>query len=447
MSDASQPPQQTEPPPQQPEQSPDATNNKRPLDSIINTLQAGSSKRAKKGPVGALDPFISAALWIPRFVGLFLNLQDIFTAGLVRDKSWKAQEGAIPETETDEEKEDRLDAEDCAHRAYDAILGLVPNFKSTITDLSAKPELVEELATRMTQTGQQACQQDTNKLKNAIPGFIRSNLAANIPEFPNPSAPSLPFVPKPKAHRGYNNSIYARLLCPYRLLADFDKDPEYPEKMASGAVKVLAEDFLNFMYSHDGKLGQGPILFQAFEQVFMGSVSSFAESKKTRQNISEKHGLKSVAPALIAYTAVQVRFGLSNGSAWDINDGTFSHKQFHQLLVDTLELRSGEAWVKEMLDVWNKRYCGEKTGRGRAGAAGPSEPNPESDAAKLKAARRAQKLTRPIAGLSSIALPCIVACCRCCIFQNGLWQVSISVIPHRAFMYYHEYHRFTATID
>ncbi|KAJ7573903.1 hypothetical protein C8J56DRAFT_902769 [Mycena floridula] len=140
-------------------------------------------------------------------------------------------------------------------------MALVLNFQLTLTELSAM---------------------DTNKLKNVMPGFIQTNFAANLPEFPNPNTSFLSFVPETKSHY-------------------FNKDPEYPEKMASGAIKVLAEDFPMFMYSHDGKLGQGPLLFQ---------------------------------------------------------------------------LRSSEDWVKELLDIWTKQYCGEKTSRGRAAAEDSTEPNP-----------------------------------------------------------------------
>lgn len=92
----------------------------------------------------------------------------------------------------------------------------------------------------------------------------------------------------------------------------------------------------------------------------------------TRGNVANLLGMKTVTPRAIAYVAVQVRhtsfillvlnlcqlrFALSNASAWNENDGCFSYAVFYNNILDLFEAPPGpaaQAQTRELLIWWTQ---------------------------------------------------------------------------------------------
>lgn len=61
----------------------------------------------------------------------------------------------------------------------------------------------------------------------------------------------------------------------------------------------------------------------------------------TRSNVASLIGLRAVTPRSIAYVAVQLRFALSNATAWRINDIDFNYSEFYSAIVNYFEVTPG----------------------------------------------------------------------------------------------------------
>ena len=133
---------------------------------------------------------------------------------------------------------------------------------------------------------------------------------------------------------GWNHSITARLMCPMRLVNEFDKNPEYVvsvvrmmpniitrdfrAKVQRNTIQITAEDFPVCLYDEskydttlaDPQLGllRSPLLLKVYRHIFTGP-SSAQKGKATGGKTSRglANHLDSPTPQTIAYAAIMVR--------------------------------------------------------------------------------------------------------------------------------------------
>jgi len=183
--------------------------------------------------------------------------------------------------------------------------------------------------------------------------------------------------------RGFANDHTGSLLCP----SEFDwDDASVRNNIRDGHIDyaVTTDSWPNFCYANfvcdtndiEKGLWKSTLLVKAFKSIFT-SPSSAAEdipedsegpstvkrakksSTATRSNVASLIGLTMVTPRSIAYSAVQLRFALSDANTWRAVDVEFNHIEFYQAIVNYFEVTPGpvgQAHVDDLLAWWN-RYC------------------------------------------------------------------------------------------
>ena len=138
---------------------------------------------------------------------------------------------------------------------------------------------------------------------------------------------------------GWNHPITARLLCPMRLVVEFEQDPAYvdfPEKnvfnvfyssfqagVQEGRYRVTAADYPAFLYDESkydpvnplSSLFKGHVLLRGYCHIFTGPASwENGEAEGGKQSRGVVNKLKAPTPQMIAYAAVMVRISGLCGS-------------------------------------------------------------------------------------------------------------------------------------
>ncbi|KAI0629502.1 hypothetical protein C8Q77DRAFT_1037027, partial [Trametes polyzona] len=161
--------------------------------------------------------------------------------------------------------------------------------------------------------------------------------------------PGLSEILKIKTSRGFKHLITARLLCPMRLLAQFDKDPEaFCRGVRNGTIPIISCDWPSFLYDETlavpGKVKPGflrsQLLLQAgaFKIVFTGPQSvdvDFKEASKTtgKPSLAKKYGMQSSLREQICYVA--------SLASWAIKDGHFKGPEFVRSILRVFEGHRG----------------------------------------------------------------------------------------------------------
>ncbi|KAF9455666.1 hypothetical protein BDZ94DRAFT_1360794, partial [Collybia nuda] len=224
-----------------------------------------------------------------------------------------------------------------------------------------------------------------------------------------------PLSPIHKSERGFKHKISGRLLCPIDYNWD---DMGVQQKIREGHPDyiVTGDSWPVFLFPNgkadptDFKKGlfRSALLLKTYKFLFTSPTSAQdIDSEKdledpaprtfkrkrgnrvpTRGHVANLMGMKSVTPRSIAYVAVQLRFSLSNASAWQEDNGLFNYAHFYNNVIDYFELTPGPAALKqskELLSWWSSKIFGKHTTPVPAG----SQPN--SSVAKLAAQRAARE--------------------------------------------------------
>ena len=83
------------------------------------------------------------------------------------------------------------------------------------------------------------------------------------------------------------------------------------EAVISGEKIIKYDKWPEFMYSEEGVLCKGELMFQVFEEMFMGSSEGFRRSSVTKKCVAEKAGITKITPEILSYVVIQVSEQLS----------------------------------------------------------------------------------------------------------------------------------------
>ncbi|KAM6490845.1 hypothetical protein JOM56_013714 [Amanita muscaria] len=226
---------------------------------IIQHLNKKSDKEhSKKSKTddkeGPLEPFMTAARWIPLAIDPFLSLHDVILTGI------KGRSG---------QREEMVKDEQYKIIVFEKILPLVPNFFSLLSDFQKNPKTFDRFIKQINKAYTNVRSNDANGFKNKLPIYLP-------PDEDSRSRFIIPDISK-KMEWGWNNTITARFLCPMRLISKFDVDPE----VQSGKRAIKASDYPMFLYDESkytpgdiySGLFQGPLLLRFYRHVFTGPSS------------------------------------------------------------------------------------------------------------------------------------------------------------------------------
>ncbi|KIJ06887.1 hypothetical protein PAXINDRAFT_19909 [Paxillus involutus ATCC 200175] len=317
---------------------------------------SGGRKRKQSDP---LDPYIFAARFFPLNFDPFADFGAVLRAGIAAEFE---ERGGLHDDSADDDDEARVT------RAYHIQLfnnwaKTVPGFSDLITKFETDPEVLDSFIDTMVTAAYSGRTDDTGSLKYdgliyMLKDPIKDKIEPPIPKTRNGS----------KADRGWNHGTIARLLCPARDVEDFDVDPQaYTDLVKCGKKKPTATKFPSFLYDmvlfdhenkHTGFL-HGHTLVQTWRHIFTGPSSAFHKSRRaTKPSKGRMHGLQAPNIRNIMYAAVQAYFTMSNEETWTSNVGTVNLADMYYTVVDMIERKSEELWVKELLDFWKDEAPG-----------------------------------------------------------------------------------------
>ncbi|OJT15889.1 hypothetical protein TRAPUB_1050, partial [Trametes pubescens] len=283
---------------------------------------------------------------------------------------------------------------------YHALLDIIPDLATDIKILD-EDQLVT-YAGFIDHFAHAARGDDTNSLRPDIMQLIR--LEWCMPIYGYADAPSILI----KHERGWNNRFTARLMCPQRLLEDFDAgESDFRRQVGSGDIAIAPGDYASLLYDQklaDGALGEDAtlvgllrslLLAACYKCLFTGRSSAFIAGARTRaiagkQPISREYKLMQVQPRSIAYVVVLTRFCLSSQEQFNMLDdvGEFSNLELFYRIVNLL--RDTESpWVQETMAWWNKQVYGAA-----AASSVPRADRPETAADRLEQKQKAERKAR-----------------------------------------------------
>ncbi|TBU42745.1 hypothetical protein BD309DRAFT_865625 [Dichomitus squalens] len=203
----------------------------------------------------------------------------------------------------------------------------------------------------------------------AIAGRVRSDDLGRL----NGSIVSYSMLEDPKntlqrhSNRGFEDPRTGRLLCPVRILEEFEANPAHICSLYRDHIyKISSYDFPSFMTDlsladpDDREAGflRGPLLVSYYKAVFLGRSSVYSEpSSRGQPSVAVKYGMTEVNLHSIAYVTLLARSALGSDPVWRDADGkSWLAPSFLHAIMD-LVCRS-PSWKQSTIDWWNKQIFG-----------------------------------------------------------------------------------------
>ncbi|KAI0645419.1 hypothetical protein C8Q79DRAFT_964478 [Trametes meyenii] len=292
-----------------------------------------------------------AAQTLPRIIGTYVHYDHVLVDGL----SWEGRY-----TDDDPEGQDmKWNTYWQVRYNFTVIKEYLPGFEEHAEYLRERPDLVGKLGKWMATVAGKARSSDITRVKAALFKTARLTDAAL----------------QRKTNRGFRHTETGRLLCPVKLLADFDDDPEgFCRKvynMHDDRPRVAGGDWPAFMYDMrlyvPGKLKPGflksQLLLDIFKVVFTGPASADARNDygpharaKGKPPLSCKLQIREAAITTIVYIASLTRFALNTQTEWAEADGEWDGWDFAESIM-TCMLRD-PAWQEELTEWYTERVYG-----------------------------------------------------------------------------------------
>ncbi|KAI0673563.1 hypothetical protein C8Q78DRAFT_989743 [Trametes maxima] len=270
-----------------------------------------------------------AAQMLPRLIGTFVQYDRVLIDGLASDGK---DDGDDNNDGNDNNGNSGVHSGDMKWNThwqvrynFAVIKEYLPGFEEHTEYLRQRPDLITKLAKWMTTVAGKVRGSDITRIKAS---------AFKISKFTDPAL-------QRKANRGFKHTETGRLLCPVKLLADFDNDPEgFCRKVYNvhdDRPRVAGGDWPAFMYDMKlyvpGKLKPGflksQILLDYFKLVFTGPASADTSGHQTKvkgkPSISRKLQIRAV-----------VRFVLNAQNEW----------------------ADADAWQEELTEWYTERVYG-----------------------------------------------------------------------------------------
>ncbi|KAF8350423.1 hypothetical protein F5887DRAFT_1278642 [Amanita rubescens] len=335
-----------------------------PLSKRANAIADALKKPSDKVSKVVLEPFHRAARWFPLGVYPFVRVGDILTAGAQKRLSDLQKASNPPASDLGGESSPAPD-EDLI--LFDRLKDLIPEFDAILNEMLMHPTLVFDLSKYMTDQGQSQRQVDSSGIKTQIFYYMDSVTQPEI------------IAGLKSVTRGFNHTIFGRLLVPRKSLDAFDRNPEdYMNKVRTRVIRPTSLDFPTFLYDEgvdydpddmDNGLLRGKLLVKVYRHLFTGPSTALLgpvhiDARPTKPQRYRQHGCD---PQTIAYAAVQTYFTLSSAKEWKPEtqvsgvDLVAFYNQIIRLFnpvadeddQEPEEPREPDPWVQETLDWWN----------------------------------------------------------------------------------------------
>ncbi|KAL7283550.1 hypothetical protein ACG7TL_002984 [Trametes sanguinea] len=383
---------------------------------VLAGMEAANAAQ-QSAKVHGLDNYHHQSRLLPRVISPFMNPFEVIGFGLTYDLDnpsgldhlhSDSESESAPDTDSDSNPEAQARAQRNAARArtrelifqYDGILDVIPDLRSDAKyfDEDELITLTDFVRTRM----YAARSDDSGRIRDLVITYMNPKSSAPQQDSHIPSILA-------KHARGWQNKYTARLLCPQRLLGDFNADwSSFADRVLTNKRPIKGGDFPSFLYDQDladpedddAGLLRSPYFLMCFKALWTGPSSVHLENGRHHRTagkppIACKYKLYKVSARMIAYTTVLVRCELSSLSEWSTTDvagfdGTNLYETIVQLFADPVD-----DWRNDTLRWWNQRVFGNM--QATSSCIGPKEKTTaDRIRAKRKASRRAaQKGTSP----------------------------------------------------
>ncbi|KAJ7580853.1 hypothetical protein C8J56DRAFT_1057828 [Mycena floridula] len=334
-----------------------------------NAKLANSAKKRKRSS-GLVEKFKDCGHWFARAANPFLSVEQVLTVSCQLD----GLKGVTEDDELDEDEE--LTEEEQLERAHQikahrAMLSQTKELKGYLEHLHATNDIegFKVLA--------QTIQKSSNKARIADTSSIRDGIIPMIP-FDDSETPAHHIYPnRNKSGQGMNNVAIAAWFTPFEHIDDvFTEDNgtignETIAKIQNHEIPLLSSEVPAFLYDitqHDSSnmckgLFKNHILVRVLRSILHRASAAMTgkKHKATCKSNGQIHKIRKCSPELLAYTAILVRFTLSNKESWGIRDGLFKLDEFYYFIVDILNNPKQACWAKATLDWWNREIFGEST--------------------------------------------------------------------------------------
>ncbi|KAF9237847.1 hypothetical protein BU15DRAFT_75649 [Melanogaster broomeanus] len=284
----------------------------------------GGRKRKRSDP---LDTYTSAARFFPLNFDPFVDFWSVLLNGI----SAEYEEQGGPR----DDQEIGADAEAYEIQLYNNWVKTVPGFSDVIIKFETDPDVLDEFIDAMGVAANGARTDDTGSLKLIGLDYVLKDPLKDKIEPPIPRSRH-----STKADRGWNNQTVARLFCPARC------DVRGPRQIGSGK-KPSARKFPSLLYDMDlfdpnnkrtGFL-RGHTLVQTWRHIFTGPASAFNKTRRaTKPPKGRIHGLQEP----------NIR-NIINEESWTTVTGTVDLTDMYYTVVDMIERKSDERWVKDLM--------------------------------------------------------------------------------------------------
>ncbi|KAF8197841.1 hypothetical protein BJ912DRAFT_952284 [Pholiota molesta] len=357
-----------------------------PLEDITTLVEHLQNEALTTKKPKVLEPYQTAARWIPLAVGPFININAALYAGAA-----KVNNLALPANTTEEDLEN-----------FEEFMKFCPELKQAIRGFNGDVDVLEQFVGHLSQAACNSRADDTSSCRKATRVYISTicRMSSRV-------------TLEKKCDRGWNNLYTARLLCPLKYLDEFDKEPQtFMTDVLEGRIKIKASQWPSFLYPPDTSydrdsledgLFRGKVLILFLRNICTGPTSAPDGIRRaSKPSKAEIHQMERVTGRCIAYVAVQAYFALSAIEQWSSSpqEGFFNLDDFYTRCVKLFETDPDDDWVVETLDALTRELPSLKRAykRKRRGNFQPvsSDDSDEDETKLIEAQRKARRQERSI---------------------------------------------------
>ncbi|KAF9470082.1 hypothetical protein BDN70DRAFT_940093 [Pholiota conissans] len=219
------------------------------LSDLVAWLQ---SKKKGADRSSTLKPYRHAARWMPISIGPFVDLENAICWGAAKLSDQAPPFGTG--------QQDAIN--------YKMMQLICPGLERALVAFKGDQVLVQSFAHQIMLAANSARAEDTSSCRKATPEYILSLKHTDEER-----------LMEKKSNRGWNNLITARLLCPFKRLEDFDKNPKlFMTNVNDMTTKIKASQWPSFLYAEDAVYDSQNIdkgLFRSNTMILVGFCQLF----------------------------------------------------------------------------------------------------------------------------------------------------------------------------
>ncbi|KAE9405610.1 hypothetical protein BT96DRAFT_988386 [Gymnopus androsaceus JB14] len=360
---------------------------------------------SKSTSYDVLKPYQKSAKYFCHAISCVSNLPSVMRLGLKRDRKAaiaKAHQenqdvDDLPEEpeepeEVDSDDHDDLDNdinEEVKQSAQARITRKLEDYSKFIAHF---PKLYSRLLKTLEYDDPKTL--NVNTIKGAVVAWLPYVWPRNVKVKTVKGSYDLPIATIDKSVRGIENKIIALFLCPHsRLKEAFGSSSaaciHLISELKNHQIQTLADGWPALLYDLNAFCASnkwkdylhGKMLLYTVRTIFMLPTSALGQQNiKTRGGNAKLLGLSKVSPEMIAYSAVQLWFSLSNLQQYAKMDGLFNFEEFYHFILDSITkgTEKSKKWSNELFQWWDAYVFGDKPPQITTTTNDPFENNPDA---------------------------------------------------------------------